>query len=918
MKRAVALQALVAVVLGSGAGLVPANSDEFLIRETESLRNTLSLSDPSRLPLTLRLADLCMEDAASAEYSRKLKLQRQALSLYDEALASGGSGRLEGPARIRVEFQKARILSELGEVDRALPIWKQVARQRDLRDLAREAALKLAESGDVANAASWYAIALELCSGGDLCSYVHYKRAWLYKQASKNGLADERAISEIELALFDSKGQVREEALRDYLVFLGEFGGDLGKASAISKVEALSQRLQRPHMMGELAEAFFAAGNKAAGTVALAQAQRRMPQFARLCRLAEEQYGARDWDAFRLSLEELASPAAVRLMAKAGDSERVEGEKLLRRLVIQLDGERISQPDRKADFQKSTLVYLSLFPASAERAKFQEGFLASEQDATLKLDQLARWIEAEPTNARLREFRASIAQKAGMNALVASEMSALARISGSREHRYLEARALYEGKDYARALPIFRELASASKFPQGRPDRWAVQSQNLVLDILAMDKSARGLDQVMAQASSWVDAPWAAVNALSTGVASELAGEIAGMRRVRDQARFEKAVLLGQSPEALVQFMDFCRQGFFADKSCENARVLSIQTRNQPALIEVLSLLGPAQHAVLASELERSGEFGRSADLLEKQGFSAGQASAQAAFKIALLRELSGDGPAWSRAVSALMSKVASGSLKLSEAEERLWLSMARDSGVLATGSGLALKGLKSPAVRGQLAEQLEQLGHGSSETRKIILGSALMTGPTWKRWVFEDLESRISEQKKISFYGRNSKALFERRLKAVATLASQADSWIAKGDESVRVAIASKLQGVYEDLAREIRESPIPDGIPQEAIPELKAGLEEMARPFEEKAKVYSAAVVPVADSLVSQSAHPLQAGEAVQPNTKRIGSAMARLARNPDSVAVLTELRDEYRSLRKERLASYFEGRIQAGGNP
>ena len=44
-----------------------ARADEFLIRETESLRNSLSMTDASRLPLTLRLADLCMEDAASAE-----------------------------------------------------------------------------------------------------------------------------------------------------------------------------------------------------------------------------------------------------------------------------------------------------------------------------------------------------------------------------------------------------------------------------------------------------------------------------------------------------------------------------------------------------------------------------------------------------------------------------------------------------------------------------------------------------------------------------------------------------------------------------------------------------------------------------------------------------------------------------------
>ncbi len=885
------------------SAMVPSvHADEFLIRETEALRNSLSLNDASRLPLTLRLADLCMEDAASAEYNRKVKLQRQALGLYEEALQFNRAGALEGNARLRVEFQKARLLTDLGDMDRAVVLWKKIANQRDMKDMAREASLKLAEAGDVHNAAHWFQVALDLCSGGDLCSYVHYKRAWLMKQGTRSGLADDKAITEIELALFDAKGQIREEALRDYLVFLGERGAgnaqDPVLLSTLGKIESLSQKLNRPSLISDLAESFFAAGHKTPGTVVLAQVQRQQPNFQRMCRLAEEQYGARDWDSFRLTLEELAGAKGKGLLSRASDAERVEGEKLVRRLVIQLDGERISQTDRKADFQRATLAYLGLFPNSPEKAKFQEGFLASENDPQVKLTHLAQWIAEAPANTKLREFRASVAQKAGMTELMAAEMAALAQLTGSREHRYLQARALYEAKKYGEALPLFVSLASVSS---ASPDKWAIQSQNLALDILAMDKSPAGLTRVIAQASAWVDSTW------GKSAQGDLKHEIGEMAKIRDQASFEKAVGLGQTPEALAQFMTFCRTGFFADKSCENARVLSIQLKDQAALLEVLALMGPAQQGALAAEYEGAGDFAKAADLLEKQAAQS-KPELNSILKITLLRELSGDTSQWARSIRRITdSKIA-----LTEQQERLWVAMARDASIL---DASALKVLKTIPARAQVAEILESTGKGSSETHKILIAAPVMTGPAWKAAVLAQIDSDIATQKKISFYGRNSKVLFEKRLKAVGTLAKQVDDVVGRSDEATRSVIASRMQTVYEELAKEIRESPIPDGIPEAAIPELKAGLDEMAKPFDEKAKVYAAAVTPVSDTVTTLSAHA-DSAPAMDVQT-RIASAMVTLKKNPDSGEALSQLKDAYKTLKKERLASYFEGRLQARGN-
>ncbi|NDD92900.1 hypothetical protein EBZ37_12535 [bacterium] len=183
------------VCLGASLVGIRAQADELLISETESLRNTLTMSDPQRIPLTLRLADLYMDEASRAG-EKKSRYQIRSLALYDEAL----KGSIQGTARIKVDFQRARLMTDLGQVDRSVAVWKSLAQQRELSDISREAALRLAESGDTLNASKWYQQALDLCSGGDLCSYIRFKRAWLFRQAAKGGVADDRAIAEMELA----------------------------------------------------------------------------------------------------------------------------------------------------------------------------------------------------------------------------------------------------------------------------------------------------------------------------------------------------------------------------------------------------------------------------------------------------------------------------------------------------------------------------------------------------------------------------------------------------------------------------------------------------------------------------------------------------------------------------------------------
>jgi hypothetical protein len=911
-------------------GAQSAQADEFLIRETESLRDSLAMNDPSRIPLTLRLADLLVEEASRVsrqdltqqDPARRQRLQSRALALFDEALRAN-PGAL---ARIKIDFQRARLLSELGQVDRSVALWMTLAQQKESIEIAREAALRLAESGDTPHAARWYQLALELCQGGDLCSYIHFKRAWLFRQAS-GGIADEAALRELELGLWDSHGQIREEALRDYLVFWA----DRPRArEAMAKLEPLAEKLGRPALLADLAEAFLVGGQTQAGAEVLAQVNRREPRLHRLVRLAELRYGARDWDAFQATLAELSSESAARLFQAATESERVESEKFLRRLVIQLDGERISQKERVAVFQQTTLAYLSFFSSSPERLKFQEGWLAAESDPKRKLEQLALWISQDPTSVSLREWRASIAQKEGLPEVIAEEMAALvARAPAgekSREYKYLLAKAHLDSQRQDLALRLFEELARFETSGLARPDRWAIQAQNLVLDLLNQRKDWSAL---IARANAWLDAAWARDSAALKADAA-LAKELADMAEIRRQARFQGAVASGETAEALATFVEFCRGGVLAEKSCENARVLSVKRRDQASLLAVLELMGKSRQSEFAQELEAAGYFARAAQVLPEADL----------LKQALLWELAGDRAAVARKLEESQRQRHQAALgaRLSEKQEqqeRLWLAMAIDHSDLLRGfaSDAILRTLMGSGARARFSEWLEGQGKGNPSSRKELFSASFETGPQWAKLVLAEISTSLKQSELISFYGRNSRQLFEKRLAALARVAKRADEFFPRCGNDTRAQLAAVLQGAYERFAQEIRKSPIPESLPEASVAELKNGLELMARPFDEKAQVYAQAVAAASQKSVANAGSGATAGvtAGVTDDRIRVSAAQSRssseliksaeaaletLHQNPESLEALTALREAYREQGRLRLAEYFEGRLQTGG--
>src|SRR4051812_9946569 len=122
--------ALLALAFAVGSGAPKANADELLIREAESLRDSLALGDSSRPALTLRLPDLHFYEAPEIEktptlsgkdQARAAAHRRRALMLYREAESSDarGGSELSSQLKLKIRFQIARLYADLGETGEA-------------------------------------------------------------------------------------------------------------------------------------------------------------------------------------------------------------------------------------------------------------------------------------------------------------------------------------------------------------------------------------------------------------------------------------------------------------------------------------------------------------------------------------------------------------------------------------------------------------------------------------------------------------------------------------------------------------------------------------------------------------------------------------------------------------------------------
>ena len=792
-----------------------------------------------------------------------------------------------------------------------------------------------------------YRFVLKVCNGGDSCSYSHYRIAWILKKQENIPAA----IDEMKLALLDSKGQYRNESVRDLISFMGQ--DTRAPKDNIAFVEELSSKMGQPKVLQDLAFAYLTGANKSSGVEVLEVVNARQPTIGRELRLLEEIYGVRDWARFQShlsSLEHLSKdPAQLTTLANA--DEATELEKIAKRMAIQLDGERVTSPERSNDYKAFSLVALDLFPKAKDNRHLMEGWVAAEQDVGLKLAQLKDWENSDrfgfsnSDKLQLHELRVGIAQKQKIEDVVIEEMTALIPLAPTpakaQEYQYALAHALYDKKDFVQALPLFQAIAAAALQNPQSVSSLQIQSQNLALDILNQQKNYEALE---AQSKLWTDNSGLKQNA-------KVAGDLKEMSEVHDQAAFEQAVSLKETPAALAQFRAFCEGQRYLPQSCDNAKTLSIKLGQHADLVAVLKVQAALLHSSnkvladkaslaaeeLAAELEIGGYFSESAKAQEV-ALTKKKTSLLSWIKVALDFELGGDLVSRDRVFAELLKTAtknrgtAAFDPKPTEAEELALADALRDAKLL-TPAWVQITGF-SHRYQIRTADGLELTGHGNAATKKMLLSETSPTGAAWSKVITDEAIRLDEKQKSIHFYGRNGERQFQARLATLKQLNDFVVKMLPASTSESRITLLRISKGASDLIANEILGSPIPEKLSAEQKAGIKSSLEELAKPFQDrsvatndlmnsevakaqdpalKSKLEQMATADLQSVLADQKSERLPA-EVTDPKVVASATAPAlqQLKQNPRDGLALASLRDTYRSFHQERLALYFENRL------
>jgi hypothetical protein len=899
-------------------------ADEYLIKEMETLRDSLDIEDPARVELTLRLADLYFDvsirEGKETNIAKLQERRMRALDLYRHPLnGTNGIPKAKGQLRQKIEFQMARLLTRLDEKKTAEKHYLNVYNAKNVSEkLKEQSALALAEwyeeDAQYKKANNFYQESLKLCKGIPTCNYVHYRRAWLLYKDTK---LDE-AIAELEQSLWDINGNIRENALQDYLMFLSNRMSD--GFDEFKKIKALSQKLKRPKLTRDLTEAFYIAGNRRAGSNLLDIENKSNPNMYYEIRLLEEFYGFRNWEKVEEYLAKLETRKTKELPKKEEDAK--ETKKIIRRLLVQLDAEAQVVTDLNPYLLRSIDIYLSLYPNDDLRKKMQQGWLKAQSDEVKKIARLEKWIAEDIAYnvdakeiRKLRQTRLALAQKNKLDDIVIHEGFEIAKILGesveAREFTYVAAQTMYKKKEYTKALPFFSQLVDWN-IAQKKSDKWGLLSQNLILDIHNHNKD---YPAIMVQADKWL-----AVNEFNN---KKLAKENETMKTVRTQARFQDAFSLGENTKALDEFMYFCNAGIYADKACLNAKVLAVKLKDQAKLVTLLEKANDEK--ALLVEYELMGEFGKAAKLQEKLELK-NKSDIPIYLKTALLYELDFDFKNRNRILSKLVSKIRKD--KKIDAQYEALVFRTLDEADLINVNALSIPWSTSRKI--SLAHRLE-VEKPSKTTKKIIMAQKTSVGPAWSKHVLSKLQREFVKVGKIGFYGRSSKWKFKKRTRAMDKFAKLAKGYLEGADSEARIYILQMLKSTYQTLAIELYSTPLPEGLDAETIQQVMTQLQDMAAPFEKVAADYERLQADELKTIVEnkeQIVANLESGstdfasfvELEKTQHHRVASVdfekaktlQEKLKASPESLDVLKGLEEHFKEQKSERLAAYFTGRI------
>ena len=926
------VKTLALIFLLVSSGLLKANDSKYLIKEMESLRSSLNIDDPKRIDLTLRLADLYFDvsiQEGKKEDTELLKKDRlKSLELYKHSL--NGTDNLKaatGLNRIKIQFQLGRLLTRLDEGKTAEPYYLSIIENKDSPSkMVEQSALALAEYYEelvlYAPAKKFYDLAISLCSVKDSCNYANYRLAWLLYKDTKL----DAAIATMEKSLWNEGDYVRENSLSDLLLFMSNKDSD-GQAELI-KIKEIAQRAKKPELVSQLVEAFYVAGNRLAGSTLLSELNKSDPNLYYEIRLLEEFYGFRKWDKVENYLSIIEKRKSSDMPIKK--EEAAEVLTIFRRFIVQVDAEMQVNTGLSVFLKRSIDVYLNFYPNDELRKKMQAGWLSAESDKSLKVSKLDKWINEDIAFGvdsgeirKLRQTRLSLAQEIKNQDVVIIEALAIAEIlkgtKEANEFSYVAARELYEQKKFAEALPYFQSII-VDALTDKQITNWVTLSQNLILDIYNHQKN---YDGIISQVALW--------GALAQNSSSpEIQKETTSMNQILIQAKFENAMLMKDDPKALESFYQFCMDNIYPEKSCENAKILSIKYKDQNKLVALLEK--SSDEKALIVEYELMGRYNEAARLKEKIELKL-DPSIETYLKIAFLYELDQNLLERDRILSKMIEVINRQKKIPADLEKMVYLAL-EEANLL---NERALIMPWSLAQKLKLATRLEAL-KPTLATQKIILAEKDSHGPLWSKLILAQSEAEYTKANKIKFYGARSKTLFKQRTQALEKFAAMAKPVLDGADLETRVYLLHMLKMAYKNIANEILNTPIPEGLDDETLAAVTTQISTLADPFDRVNEDYDALLseqlTAINDESLRSNVQKNIAGDVKNySNFIKMDSSLAfkdskilsvaeqkivselkmKLLNNPEDKSALISLKNFYAQNNYTRAAAYYSGRVE-----
>lgn len=517
MKRTFVIKSLfigIAVCFSVGQASQTEQSD-YLIQKLEKVYTSLAPNDPSKTPVTLRLADLLADRArvASMEELNQgcvqcvagRKDRQKALGLYNEVFS-----KVPVSSQGRVLLQMGHLYELTGQEPKAQNAYQSVLNLSQDANVQAEAHLALAEmnykKSNWSLSQSHYEKVLSN-SAATSKGFAAYRRAWsLYNQGRY--LDAKMALEEVlkTPALLSRSGSAQnqidvgfqDEVSTDYATFIGRTYSetDLEKIYNLSpaqskqaRVEAVAAELERTGQKSQALQAWTFAFNKQADPGARIKIQSNMATLA--LELGDRPKAIEHFEnVFRL----------VGQIENKKSQDVSDAQQILRKSIVTWNKAEKKTPTK--ELLSAYEMYLAAFGLEKEMGLWAVQLAQSlkQYDQAWKIHQsLESLMNGQDLENHLL-LGLELAEQSGSSSMLAEAQDRYLTAAPIKKQewpvKYQKAYSVYESdKGGEKALPLFKEVA----FSEAAPKDLRVKAGDLILDILASSKNDAALEQMTSE-----------------------------------------------------------------------------------------------------------------------------------------------------------------------------------------------------------------------------------------------------------------------------------------------------------------------------------------------------------------------------------------------------------------------------------